>query len=106
MDPNEYDLLLVSLPEVQKDREHAARPGRTLVYPLRPTHEDSRRPDADTYTTNGNAAFWEESMTALEQTLEPYDAFIARLDSLPDEALLDASLPDDDDEYGYDDGEQ
>jgi hypothetical protein len=39
------------------------------VYPLWPSHEDSRRPDADTYTANGNAAFWEENMTALEQTL-------------------------------------
>jgi hypothetical protein len=43
-------------------------------------------------------------MTALEQTLEPYDAFADRLNCLPDEALLEASLPDDDAcEYGYED---
>ncbi len=41
-------------------------------------------------------------MTALEHALEPYDTFIDRLDSLPDEALLEASLPDDR-EYGYED---
>jgi hypothetical protein len=35
-------------------------------------------------------------MTALEQTPEPYDAFVDRLACLPDEALLEASLPDDD----------
>jgi hypothetical protein len=49
-------------------------------------------------------------MTAPEQTLEPYDAFIDRLACLPDEALLEASLPDtpwgtsdDAREYGYED---
>jgi hypothetical protein len=36
--------------------------------------------------------------------VENRDAFIKRLDCLPDEALLEASLPDDDAcEYGYED---
>ncbi len=40
--------------------------------------------------------------------VEPYDTFADRLACLPDEALLEASLPDDDpwpakDEYGYED---
>ncbi len=39
--------------------------------------------------------------------VENYDAFIDRLACLPDEALLEASLPDDPwrakDEYGYED---
>jgi hypothetical protein len=35
--------------------------------------------------------------------VENYDAFADRLACLPDEALLEASLPDDDDEYGYED---
>ncbi len=35
--------------------------------------------------------------------VEPYDAFIDRLACLPDEALLEASLPDDD--AGLTDGE-
>jgi hypothetical protein len=42
-------------------------------------------------------------MTAPEQTLEPYDAFADRLACLPDEALLEASLPDDERLYGYED---
>ncbi len=36
--------------------------------------------------------------------VEPYDTFADRLACLPDEALLEASLPDDDvREYGYED---
>ncbi len=42
-------------------------------------------------------------MTALEHALEPYDTFIDRLACLPDEALLEASLPDDERLYGYED---
>ncbi len=35
--------------------------------------------------------------------VENYDAFIDRLACLPDEALLEASLPDDERLYGYED---
>jgi hypothetical protein len=42
-------------------------------------------------------------MTAPDKNLEPYDAFADRLACLPDEALLEASLPDDD--AGLTDGE-
>ncbi len=49
-------------------------------------------------------------MTALEQILEPYDTFADRLNCLPDEALLEASLPDDPwrpkDEYGFEDDDE
>jgi hypothetical protein len=35
--------------------------------------------------------------------VENYDTFIDRLACLPDEALLEASLPDDERLYGYED---